>query len=45
MDERSEQRHRPGKKKLTWLDWILLLLAAAIMIWLVEYSMALLSNL
>jgi hypothetical protein len=45
LDQAGEQRPKSAKRKMTWLDWVLLLLAAAIMIWIVEYSMEMLMNL
>lgn len=37
-DQGKEGESKP-RRKMSWLDWVLLLLAAAIMVWLVEYSM------
>lgn len=36
---KKESESKP-RRKMNWLDWVLLLLATAIMAWLVEYSMA-----
>ena len=45
MEQQKERRGEKTRRKMSWLDWVLLLLAAAVMIWLVEYSMAVLMNL
>lgn len=44
MEEKEKETRKSARRKLSWLDWVLLLLAAAIMLWLVEYSLGVLMH-